>query len=97
MKIAYNQAIVERASIYDAIMLKLIDIDEKLLPQGIDSKTHLYNDLNYDSLKLISLFTKIEKLFGIDIFESNVDIVGIETIGDIVNIIANVLENPEED
>lgn len=74
----------------NAIELVKSNAREDLVPDltiGFDS--NLVMDLGYDSLRLMGLFFSLEQQFNIDIVNSsaNYEFFGIETVGDLVDLL----------
>ena len=63
-----------------SIIQEVLECEDKKL-ENLSGKTHLRNDLDFDSLKLAQLTVEIEDEFDIDIFEDGI----VETIQDIIN------------
>lgn len=68
-------------------LLKLQEIINKILENknsarisNLDVNSHLRNDIGFDSLDLAELTVRIEREFGVDIFEDGL----VETVGDIL-------------
>ena len=58
---------------------------------SLDVRTHLFRDLELDSLKQLTLVVELENHFRIRFDDGDEE--GLETVGDVVKLIANRLEN----
>ena len=58
-------------------------IDSSVATDEINEKTHLYDDLNFDSITMIMLSVEIEEEFGFKFSE----MVKFETVGEVCNYI----------
>lgn len=72
--------ILERVRVVLAECLSLRDVDES---------THLFRDLNLDSIQQLTFVVELEDRFRICFDET--DEAGVETVGDIVTLIARKL------
>ncbi len=62
------------------VINKIVDKKNSKLISELKSDLHLRNDLGFDSLDLAELTVRIEKEFGIDIFEDGI----VNTIGEVL-------------
>ena len=78
--------IVDRASILRDVRQVL---EEHLSIADVDEATHLFRDLELDSIQQLTFVVEIENHFKICFDEG--DEAGIETIGDVVDAVSNRL------
>ena len=64
---------------------KIISEYTNVAPETITEETNIRRDLALDSLSLLNLAVSIENRFDLEI--SDRDVVGIETVGDVIKII----------
>ena len=64
-------------------------LSESLSFENVDEETHLFRDLNLDSIQQLTFVVELEDRFRICFDET--EEVGVETIGDIVSLVARKL------
>ncbi len=65
-------------------------LEEHLTIVDVDEATHLFRDLELDSIQQLTFVVEIENHFKICFDEG--DEAGIETIGDVVDVVSNRLD-----
>jgi acyl carrier protein len=78
---------VERKEILDGVSRVFV---EHLRIEGISETTHLFRDLKLDSIQQLTLVVELENRFRLR-FETS-DEEGIETVGDVVDVVARRLD-----
>jgi acyl carrier protein len=78
---------VERKEILDSVSRVFA---EHLRIEDVSETTHLFRDLKLDSIQQLTLVVELENRFRLR-FESS-DEEGIETVGDVVDVVARRLE-----
>ncbi len=58
---------------------------------GVTSDTHLFNDLNYDSLDVVEFTMTIEDAFDVNIPDDAAD--GVKTVGHAADLLASALSS----
>jgi acyl carrier protein len=61
--------------------------------QPLDANLSLQDDLAIESLSLVSLALRLGTEFGLDIVELDVDLGGLKTFGDVVNMARTLLQH----
>ncbi len=78
------------------IKYEIIKIIESIIEQKIglfDPNLNIFNNLGFNSLKLITLLLTLEKQFNIKIEENDFDYNKIDTLENIYNFIAEKINN----
>ena len=65
-------------------------LEEHLTIADVDEATHLFRDLELDSIQQLTFVVEVENHFKICFDEG--DEAGIETIGDVVDVVSNRLD-----
>jgi acyl carrier protein len=78
---------VERQAILDGVSRVFA---EHLRIEGVSEATHLFRDLKLDSIQQLTLVVELENRFRLR-FETS-DEEGIETVGDVVDVVARRLD-----
>lgn len=73
---------------------KLVEIIHTLIPCDfiVDENTLLAKDLGYDSLKMVGLIFEIEKHYGIEFSDNDLDITKINTVGDLRRLLQGYIK-----
>lgn len=73
---------------------KLVEIIYTLIPCDfiVDENTLLAKDLGYDSLKMVELIFEIEKHYGIEFSDNDLDITKIKTVGDLRRLLQGYIK-----
>lgn len=73
---------------------KLVEIIHTLIPCEfiVDENTLLAKDLGYDSLKMVELIFEIEKHYGIEFSDDDLDITKIKTVGDLSRLLQGYIK-----
>lgn len=73
---------------------KLAEVIKSLMPYEsmIYENTDLSKDLGFDSLKMVELIFEIEKKYGIEFNENDLDITKIRTVGDLERLLQGYIK-----
>lgn len=74
--------------------VKLFDIIHSISPyeSEIGYNTYLKEDLGFSSLKMVELIFEIEKVYGIELDDNDLDVSKINTVKDLENIVCKYLK-----
>ena len=67
---------------------KLIAQELNISKDKITEESHLFDDLNFDSLDSVQIVLELENVFDIDVTDDEID--NIKTIKDIVELVENL-------
>jgi acyl carrier protein len=81
---------MERAEILEGVSLVF---SEHLAIREVTESTHLFRDLELDSLQQLTLVVEIENRFRVRFDDG--DETGVETVADLVDLVARRLESAE--
>ena len=80
------------------IELKVIEIFEELTDlEDIELDYNIQEDLNLDSLVLVTMILQVEDVFGIQLDESDMNPFDLTTVGDVVNLVKKYIGGNNEE
>ncbi len=80
------------------IELKVIEIFEELTDlEDIELDYNIQEDLNLDSLVLVTMILQVEDVFGIQLDESDMNPFDLTTVGDVVNLVKKYIGGNDEE
>ncbi|WP_045855787.1 acyl carrier protein [Teredinibacter purpureus] len=66
------------------------DIKPDVDPQSVELASHLIDDLNFDSISLVSIIVELESRTSLDLAEHAEQFIEANTVGDIIAIVNDI-------
>ena len=85
-----SAAVITRESAYDkvvSIMVELFELD----PEQITEQSHLYDDLEVDSIDAVDLIIELKSYTGKKVSPEHFK--SVRTVGDVVNAVCELMRN----